>query len=33
MNKNSIAFDAPGIEARWTPSAKDGIRTGYIRTD
>jgi len=27
MNKNSIAFGAPGIEPRWTSSAKDGIGT------
>ncbi|MDT7040735.1 glycoside hydrolase family 15 protein [Candidatus Nitronereus thalassa] len=29
MNKNSIAFGAPGIEPRWTSSAKDGIGTAY----
>jgi 6-phosphogluconate dehydrogenase (decarboxylating) len=28
-NKNSIAFGAPGIEPRWTSSAKDGIGTAY----
>jgi glucoamylase len=29
MNKNSIAFGAPGIEPRWTSSAKDGVGTAY----
>jgi glucoamylase len=29
MKKNSIAFGAPGIEPRWTSSAKDGIGTAY----
>src|ERR1017187_6997688 len=29
MNKNSIAFGEPGIEPRWTSSAKDGIGTAY----
>ena len=29
MNKNSIAFGAPGIEPRWTSSAKDGLGTAY----
>ena len=29
MNQNSIAFGAPGIEPRWTSSAKDGIGTAY----
>jgi glucoamylase len=29
MNKNSIAFGAPGIEPRWTSSAKSGIGTAY----
>ena len=29
MDKNSIAFGAPGIEPRWTSSAKDGIGTAY----
>src|ERR1700677_673398 len=29
MNKNSIAFGAPGIEPSWTSSAKDGIGTAY----
>ena len=29
MNKNSIAFGTPGIEPRWTSSAKDGIGTAY----
>lgn len=29
MNKNTIAFGAPGIEPRWTSSAKDGIGTAY----
>ncbi len=29
MNKHSIAFGAPGIEPRWTSSAKDGIGTAY----
>ena len=28
-NHNSIAFGAPGIEPRWTSSAKDGIGTAY----
>lgn len=29
MNKNSLAFGAPGIEPRWTSSAKNGIGTAY----
>ena len=29
MNKHSNAFGAPGIEPRWTSSAKDGIGTAY----
>jgi len=29
MNKNSTAFGAPGIEPRWTSSAKCGIGTAY----
>lgn len=29
MKQNSIAFGAPGIEPRWTSSAKDGIGTAY----
>ena len=29
MNKDSIAFGAPGIEPRWTSAAKDGIGTAY----
>ncbi len=29
MKKNSIAFGAPGIEPRWTSSAKSGIGTAY----
>lgn len=29
MNKNSVAFGAPGIEPRWTSSAKDGVGTAY----
>ncbi len=29
MNQNSIAFGAPGIEPRWTSSAKNGIGTAY----
>jgi len=29
MNENSTAFGAPGIEPRWTSSAKDGIGTAY----
>ena len=29
MKKRSIAFGAPGIEPRWTSSAKDGIGTAY----
>lgn len=29
MNKNSIAFGAPGVEPRWTSSAKDGVGTAY----
>ncbi|HEY8836738.1 MAG TPA: glycoside hydrolase family 15 protein, partial [Dehalococcoidia bacterium] len=29
MSNDSIAFGAPGIEPRWTSSAKDGIGTAY----
>lgn len=29
MKKNLTAFGAPGIEPRWTSSAKDGIGTAY----
>ena len=29
MSENAIAFGAPGIEPRWTSSAKDGIGTAY----
>lgn len=29
MNENSIPFGAPGIEPRWTSSAKDGLGTAY----
>jgi glucoamylase len=29
MNNNSTAFGAPGIEPRWTSSAKDGVGTAY----
>ena len=29
MNKTLLAFGAPGIEPRWTCSAKDGIGTAY----
>ena len=29
MNKHSVAFGAPGIEPRWTSSAKNGIGTAY----
>lgn len=29
MNKNFTAFGAPGIDPRWTSSAKDGIGTAY----
>ncbi len=29
MNTNSTAFGAPGIEPRWTSSAKDGVGTAY----
>lgn len=28
-NENSIAFGAPGIEPRWTSSAKEGLGTAY----
>src|SRR5256884_915052 len=27
--ENSVAFDAPGIEPRWTSSAKEGVGTAY----
>ena len=26
---NSVAFGAPGIEPRWTSSAKEGLGTAY----
>ena len=29
MKQNALAFGAPGIEPRWTSSAKDGIGTAY----
>ena len=29
MNNDTIAFGAPGIEPRWTSSAKDGVGTAY----
>ena len=29
MNNETIAFGAPGIEPRWTSSAKDGVGTAY----
>ena len=29
MKENFVAFGAPGIEPRWTSSAKDGIGTAY----
>ncbi len=29
MNHDTLAFGAPGIEPRWTSSAKDGIGTAY----
>ena len=29
MKRNGIAFGAPGIEPRWTSSAKDGVGTAY----
>jgi glucoamylase len=29
MTKNAIPFGAPGIEPRWTSSAKDGVGTAY----
>jgi hypothetical protein len=29
MNENTSPFGAPGIEPRWTSSAKDGIATAY----
>jgi glucoamylase len=29
VNTDSIAFGAPGIEPRWTSSAKDGVGTAY----
>jgi glucoamylase len=29
MNNDSSAFGAPGIEPRWTSSAKDGVGTAY----
>jgi glucoamylase len=28
-SKNSVAFGAPGIEPRWTSSAKEGVGTAY----
>ena len=27
--QNSVAFGAPGIEPRWTSSAKEGVGTAY----
>jgi len=27
--ENSLAFGAPGIGARWTSSAKEGVGTAY----
>src|ERR1043166_9106872 len=27
--ENSVAFGAPGIEPRWTSSAKEGVGTAY----
>ena len=29
MSEPSTAFGAPGIEPRWTSSAKDGVGTAY----
>src|SRR6201990_3431657 len=29
QSKNSVAFGAPGIEPRWTSSAKEGVGTAY----
>ncbi|WP_339688035.1 hypothetical protein [Gimesia maris] len=29
MNEKSVAFGMPGIEPRWTSSAKDGVGTAY----
>lgn len=29
MGTNSVAFGAPGIEPRWTSSAKEGLGTAY----
>jgi glucoamylase len=29
LSENSVAFGAPGIEPRWTSSAKEGIGTAY----
>jgi glucoamylase len=29
MNNDTMAFGAPGIEPRWTSSAKDGVGTAY----
>ena len=28
-SENSVAFGAPGIEPRWTSSAKEGLGTAY----
>ncbi|HEU0008563.1 MAG TPA: hypothetical protein VFT34_01985, partial [Verrucomicrobiae bacterium] len=28
-SENSVAFGAPGIEPRWTSSAKEGVGTAY----
>jgi hypothetical protein len=29
LSENSVAFGAPGIEPRWTSSAKEGLGTAY----
>src|SRR5439155_25875362 len=29
LPENSVAFGAPGIEPRWTSSAKEGVGTAY----
>jgi glucoamylase len=29
MSGNSVVFGAPGIEPRWTSSAKEGLGTAY----
>jgi len=28
--ENPVAFGAPGIEPRWTSSAKEGVGTAYL---